>query len=188
MHHIVVWDPENLYWEGAIVDAVRMNELRSRGVVTLPCVPDLFRHAGSSGYSKRSWGAGWPLDTITPQLVCPLTMFVTLDAPRQVEWCARLVPSTEAMARIERGAAATQGILRLAASEARGTQLRPALTDNEGKNAIELAKLGAPDRDGGWSVYGRTQIHANMEGAYGLALYGFAPGIRVAWLAASLSS
>lgn len=187
-HHIVVWDPANKYWEGAVVDAIRVNELRGRGVATLPCNPDLFRYAGTSGYSKRAWGAGWPLDTVVPSLVTPLTLYVPFDAPKNVEWAARLMPSGEAIARVEKGHAPSNGILRLAAAEMRGSQYRAVITDHEGKNGVDISRLGKPDEQGGWTVYGRAQIHSSGEGCYGLALYGFAPGMRVAWLAATLST
>lgn len=187
-HHVVVSDPAGKYWEGAVVDAVRVNELRGRGVATLPCIPDLFRYAGVSGYSKRAWGAGWPLDTVVPSLVCPLTMYVPFDAPKNVEWCARIMPTNEALARVEKGHSASNGVLRLAAGEMRGSQLRAVITDHEGKNNVDVSKLGPPDEQGGWTVYGRAQVHASGEGCYGLALYGFAPGLRIVWLAATLST
>lgn len=187
-HHIVVEDPARKYWEGAVVDAVRVNELRGRGCATLPCNPDLFRLGGVSGYAKRAWGAGWPLDTIVPSLVCPLTLYVSFDAPKNVEWAARIMPSDEALDRMDRNQPPSNGHLRLAAGEMRGSLHRAVITDHEGKNAVDVAKLGPPDEQGGWTVYGRAQIHANGEGCYALSLYGFAPGMRVAWLAATLST
>ena len=115
-------------------------------------------------------------------------MYLAFEAPKNVDWCARIMPTKEALDRIEKGQAATQGILRLAGAEARGNQMSGVVTDHDGKNAIDVSKLGKPDENGGWTVYGRAMIHANVEGCFGLALYGFAPGLRVAWLAATLST
>ncbi len=81
-----------------------------------------------------------------------------------------------------------QGVLRLAAAEQRGSQLHASVTDSaEASNAVEVAALGKPDEDGGWTVEGRAFLHATGDGCYGLALYGFAPGLRVVWLAATLT-
>jgi hypothetical protein len=57
-----------------------------------------------------------------------------------------------------------------------------------GGNAVDVNRLGKPDTDGGWTVYGRANLYTPGEGYFGLALYGFAPGMRVAWLAASLTT
>jgi hypothetical protein len=61
------------------------------------------------------------------------------------------------------------------------------VTDHAGKNSVNCGKLGPIDDFGGWTIQGRSQIHVQGEGCYGLALYGFAPGLRVAWAAASLA-
>ena len=190
--YVVVWDPENVFWEGAIVDAVRVKELEGRGVVVLPCIPDLFSLAGYAGFAKRSWGAGWSLDMIAPRPVCPFSIFVPFDSPRVVSWCARLVPGPEARDRLEKGRPAADGLIRLSAGETRGNVFSPVLTDERDPGTAfritEFSKLGKPDERGGWTIYGRSRLHAAQEGCYGLALWGKAPGLRVAWVAASLST
>lgn len=188
MHHVVVWDPAGEYWEGAIVDAVRVSELRAKNIATLPCVPEVFRFAGCSGFAKRSWGSGWPLDTVIPSLICPLTIFSPANPTlRTINWGARLVPSEIGRQRMLQGQRVAQGSLQIAAGEQRGSQMRAAVTDTDRPNAVQIASLGNPDEDWGWTVEGRAVLHSSGEGCYGLALYGFAPGLRVAWLAATLT-
>jgi hypothetical protein len=189
MQHVVVWDPSDEYWEGAVVDQIKVNELQGRGAVTLPCKPELFRYAGVSGYSRRSWGSGWPLDTVVPRLVCPLTMFISEDAPKNLNWCARIGPAAEALHRINAGKEAAQGVLRMAGHEQRGTLRTPVVTDGPmSSNTVEISKLGELDAFGGWTVRGRAKIHVMGEGCYGLSLFGFAPGLKILWVAASLST
>jgi hypothetical protein len=189
MHHVVIWDPDGDYWEGAIVDSQRVNELRARGVALLPCVPEVFRLAGCSGFAKRAWGAGWPLDTVVPAIVCPLTIFAPAQPVlRTLHWSARLVPAESGRARLAAGKEVAQGVLQLAASEQRSGQHRAVVSDSQdGTNAISIASLGKPDAEGGWTVEGRAFLHASSEGFYGLALYGCAPGLRVEWLASTLT-
>jgi hypothetical protein len=187
MNHVIVWDPSGKEKEGTAVPSIRMNELRSKGVATLPCIPDLFALAACSGFSMRKWGRGWPLEQAAG-LGCPLAIFVPYGAPTGVEWCARLIPGADARRRLEKGHEASHGVIRLAAMESRGNVLRPVLTDHEGKNVVDASRIGRPDAAGGWTVYGRAQLHVQGEGIHGIGLYGFAPGLSVEWVAASLAT
>lgn len=188
-HHVVVWDPSDEYWEGAVIDAQRVNEFRARGMQTLPCVPELFRLAGVGGYTKRAWGAGWPLDTMVPGNVCPLTIYHPGGEFRIIHWTARLMPTPAALARMKAGLSAAQGVLRITADVGRGGGPRATVADDpsHGGNAVQLDQIGKPDRDGGWTVYGRAQIYVHGESYTGLTLYGFGPGMRVAWAAATVT-
>lgn len=187
-YHVVVWDPQGEYSEGSIVGSAKLNELHGRGVCTLPCVPEIFQFAGVSGYSRRGWGSGWPLDTIRPGFVCPLTMFAPLHGPRKLHWAARLMPSDVALERIRRNQDPSQGVLRIAAHEQRGSLLRGAVSDDQGRNAVDCGRLGPVDAYGGWTVGGQSTLNCSGEGCYGLSLFGFAPGLRVAWVAATLAT
>ncbi len=186
MHHVVVWDPEGDYWEGAIVDSQKAVQLAGRGVASLPCVAEVFRFAGVSGFAKRAWGAGWPLDTVVPALVCPLSIYSPGQLPG-LEWCARVVPTESGKANLAAGREVAQGVLRIAAGEHRGLQRAVVAEHPARPNAVEIAKLGAPDEDGGWTIYGHALLQTPGEGYYGLSLYGFAPGLRVVWVAATLT-
>lgn len=188
-HHVVIWDPKDDFWEGALVDAMRVNELRGRGVQTLPCVPELFRIAGVGGFMKRAWGAGWPLESAVPQNVCPLTLHTLGDPYRVLHWTARLMPSAQALANVSAGKAPAQGIMRITADAGRGTGHRGVVADDpvNGGNAVDFSKLGKPDECGGWTVYGRAHLFASGEGYVGLSLYGFGPGMRIAWAAATVT-
>lgn len=182
---IVVWDPTGKFGEGTIISRSREQELRAFGCATLPCRPELFSLTGASGYSRRAWGAGWPLNEGVPKLVCPLAMFVAFGAPRSLEWCARLIPDDQALARVKANQPAAQGFLRLASMEQRGTMMRAAVVE---ELSVDVSNLRHPDAHGGYTVYGRVGLHVQTEQAIGLGLYGFAPGMRVQWLAATLTT
>lgn len=177
MKHVVVWDPSDEYWEGAIVEEAHLGALEARGVATLPCVPELFPRVGFAGYARRSWGAGWPLDGEVPRATCPIAIFAPGDPYRRIHWKARLVG--------EKG----RGIpLRLAAAEAHGNVIRPTLRDlPTASNAADIANLGDADDAGGWTIGGQAEIVLPGPAMIALCLYGSAPGMRVAWLAATLT-
>lgn len=181
MKHVVVWDPEGTYWEGAVVEEERSNELAARGVVSLPCVPENFGLAGFSGYAKRSWGSGYPLDAQS-STASPLAIFAPGDPHRSLHWAARLVSFADAPE-------TRTGQLRLAALSAYWTQNRGTVSEAGGasRNLVEIAKIGKPDEHGGWSVGGKARLDVPMPGFYGLGLYGAALGMRVAWLAVTLT-
>ncbi len=175
MKHVVLWDPKGEYWEGAIVDGEQVGRLEDRGVVVLPCSPELFSTAAFAGFAKRSWGSGWPLDGAVPVAVCPLAIYYPGEPYRALRWKARLVGKSG------------QGIpLRIAAGEGRGNVVRPVLQDI-GKNCVEIGSLGKPDSNGGWTVGGESLFCASGPGFFSLALYGCAMGMRVAWVAATLT-
>lgn len=175
--HVVVWDPKGEYWEGAVVSGKEVNALETRGVVLLPCIPELFFDAGFAGYAKRAWGSGWPLDSSAPRAACPILLYYPGEPYRRVHWKARLVGTPG------------QGVpLRFAAGETRGNIVRPVVQDvAAANNAVDVASLGAPDAHGGWTVGGTASLGVAAAAAYGFALYGCARGMRVAWLAATLT-
>lgn len=177
MKHVVVWDPKNDYWEGAIVDEEQVASLQSRGVATLPAAPEIFGQVGFAGFAKRSWGSGWPLDSNAPQQVCPLSIYYPGEPYRVLTWRARLIGTSG------------QGVpLRMCPGEGRGNCVRPVLQDFHGrKSAVDVARLGKPDAHGGWTVGGEVNFCVSQLGTYALALYGCAPGMRVAWVAATLT-
>lgn len=175
--YVVAWDPKNEYWEGAIVDKRQAPELSARGAALLPCVPELFTQAAFAGYAKRSWGAGWPLEGAIPRATCPLAIFYPGEPHRRIWWRARLVGTKG------------QGIpLRLAAAEGRGNLMRPVIHEVGGKgNAVDVAQLEAPDENDGWTVGGTATLSVGGPSMIPVCLYGCAPGMRVAWLAATLT-
>lgn len=177
MKHVVVWDPSGEYWEGAIVEQELVPSLVDRGVAVLPAAPELFMQIGFAGYAKRSWGAGWPLDSEIPMAVTPLAIYYPGEPYRTLHWKARLVG--------KKG----QGIpLRMAAAEARGNVVRPVLHDFAGKeNAVDIANLPEEDEHGGWTVGGVTRLSVAGPSMFSLCLYGCAPGMRIAWVAATLT-
>lgn len=191
-HWIVVWDPQNEWWEGSLVDESRARQLEARGVALLPCMPELFKLAGVGGYAKRAWGAGWPLDYGAPRMACPLTIYMPrADDPagrvrttNTLYWKARIVPSDEVRARLLEGAV-YDGVLRLAADSGQAGPLHAGLTPRA--PAPDFRKLGQPDAHGGWTIGGNGTTTPTVQGFYNYALYGAAPGFRVVWLAATVA-
>jgi len=181
--HIVVVDPENEYWEGALVDDARAHQLRQRGVVMLPCVAELFRFSGVAGFAKRAWGAGWPLDTLHPTIVAPLTLYCP-RAVRKVHWCARLVVDPDVAERLRQGEKLA-GMIRFASDRGQQTPFYTGISSDQ--KPILAEELPPPDEGNGWILSGTGTVNVPQEGHYGFGLYGTAPGARVVWVAASMT-
>lgn len=176
-HHVVVWDPMGSYWDGALVRAAQANILTQEGAALLPVVPEMLRMSGASGYAKRSWGAGIPLDASAPRFTAPLVLYCD-PAHRGLAWRARLVldPSFPPSQHHE-------GTLRFASDG--GQRIPQKATYSELGEPTPIRSLGPADPHGGWTVGGEGQVSVASEGHYGFAMYGYAPGLRVAWVAAS---
>ena len=178
MQSVVVWDPEGTYSDGSLVSPEQAMVLESRGVALLPVEPELFRRAGVSGYMRRGWGAGWPLDYSAPRLVCPLTLFLVAGEKTKINWVIRLMPAQNMLD--EKNHAKTSGTLTLTGDNTVGggaLQIQP-----ESK-LFDASQLGAIDEFGGWTTKGRGRVMIPGDGYYAFGLYGALPGIRVAWAA-----
>lgn len=187
-NYVVVWDPSGTYWEGGVVPHAKALAIEDQGGCVLPCDPETFLLAGFSGYARRAWGSGYPLDSASPELSAPFAIHLPDQDHRVVHWAARLVPGSLATERLAAGHSASQGIVRLAAGVMRLGQSRPTIAEGEvPKNVVNVGKLGQPDQDGGWNIKGEARIYCPGEGTYALALYAAAPGMRVVWTAATLT-
>src|SRR5216684_2422618 len=89
-YHLVLEDPTQEYWTGALVDDLRDWQLQSRGVITIPVVPDLFRKSGVGGFHQRFYGSGWDLNSSAPKMFSPMTMFCVQDL-QVLNWRAKLI-------------------------------------------------------------------------------------------------
>ncbi len=179
---IVVWDPEDRYWEGSLVEPQVATAIRQRGGASLPVDASMFALSGIGGYMRRGWGAGWPLDNLAPQSVCPLALYVTPDH-RVIHWVARLVPSEALAARSREQAPDAPGSIQLMSVAARANTMKLGLSSR-----TELRRtrdLGPTDSHGGWLVRGEVSVNPTSEGVASFSLYGTAPGLRVAWAAVS---
>jgi hypothetical protein len=177
---IVVEDPEGHYFEGSLVDAGKAQQLERRGVALLPVNPELFRQSGAGGYFKRAWGSGWPLDALHPKIHAPVVLFCDPDHV-VLHWMARLTATPEFL----NAGGSWTGQLQIAVDTSQRTPFHAGLTDTG--TAVSAKDLGTPDRDGGWTVRGRGTISCRTEGHHGFALYGYAPGLRVLWVAVSVT-
>lgn len=173
---IVVEDPKAEYLEGSLVDDEQARRLEHRGVILLPVVPDLFRSSGVGGYHRRHWGAGWSLNTITPRITAPLTIYASAGLP-MLHWRAKLVLVGAPDAPLE-------GFLRFASDPSQAMPLKAGLGPDCAVNVRE-AFTPAVRAAGSLIVGGSVRASLPSDGHYGFGLYGTAPGLSVAWAAVS---
>ncbi len=179
--YIVIEDPENQYFEGSLVEAQRAAQLEARGVALLPVVPDLFKKSAAGGFFKRAWGSGWPLDALHPKMTAQTTLFCD-PYHKSLHWKARLVATDEFLAL---PAAQRQGQLQIVADTGQRTPYNASVVPVD--KPVIIRELGAPDANKSWVVGGRATIACQVEGHYGFAIYGHAPGLRVLWTAVSVT-
>jgi hypothetical protein len=179
-HHVVVWDPDEKYWEGSLVDHPVATIIRGRGGVALPVDPSLFQISGNGGFFKRAWGAGWPCDHQTPRHFCPLSIFVMKDH-KIVHWAARLVPDERFADAAKSGPPDDPGTITLMAMTPRANTFQAPLTPRT--NAKRIRDLGPCDANGGWTIEGNAFANIAFDGHHSFALYGTGSGVRVAWAA-----
>lgn len=182
---IVVEDPKGDWFDGALVDATRAQQLAARGVTLLPVLPGYFRSSGVGGFFKRGWGSGHPLSRDNSAMHCPILLYLETQRPgigskinqSIVHWRARVVGEKDGR---------RLGQLRLVADTAQATAQNAHIAQGLAK-PVDFAQVGAPDERGGWTVGGEVQLNVPMSGHYGFALYGTGPGLRVTWAAASVT-
>jgi len=181
--HIVVYDPKGQWWEGALVDEERARQLTSRDVVVLPVIPDLFKVSGVGGYHKRSWGAGWSLDSSVPRTVSPMTIYCLKDASA-FYWAARILPEASFLEDMKEGKPLT-GFVRIVPDNSQAIVAKCGL---QAEQHVEINTLTKDKLVGdSFLVQGSAKISVPGDGHYGFALYGYAPGLRVVWSAVSQS-
>jgi hypothetical protein len=179
-NRIVVWDPNEEFLEGALIDRQRENILNARGGVALPVDPGLFKLSGVGGYMRRGWGSGWPLDHHQPRMCCPLTMFLPMTH-RHINWVVRLIPAPAHAEAAANGETFGEGQLRLVGDSAQSHATAISVTPGDG--GMDVRALGKTDAHGGWTYKGRALAHPAADTHYAFSLYGMAPGLRVAWAA-----
>jgi hypothetical protein len=178
--HVVVHDPSGSYWEGALVDRQTASQLEQlQRVVTLPVMADHFRSSGVGGFAVRRWGAGVPLDSRAPQMICPITLFCVPQV-RGLVWKARVMPN---------GAPRKQydGLLRFVADSGQRTPAKGSYSELSDRVLSLRDELPPIDPEGGWTIGGEGIISAPNEGHYGFSLYASAPGLLAVWVACSLA-
>ena len=189
--HVVIWDPSGEYWEGGLVDQEAVAPLKGRGVALLPVEEEYVGRTALGGWTKRSWGSGWPLSTGVPRMICPVMLYVvrgdgTSRSAERLNVVVRLVPEGAEVLSHMREGGRLSGSLRVAADSGQpGAQAGGVSTAPD--TICELSKLGKPDEDDGWTVYLGARINSPVNGLLALSLYGSSPGLRVAWAAASQS-
>lgn len=182
---VVIWDPSGKVPEGELVDFAAAEVIRQAGGCSLPTIVEHIGRSGIGGYAVRKYGAGWPLDGNQARLQCPLTLLVPEGSYRGLHWAIRLQAAEALVGRAREGQPVTDGILRVVADNTQIYAQRGAATPLEAP--ITGAKLGPCDDHGGWTVTGRSTIGVPSAGHIGFGVYGMMPGLRVAWVAISLT-
>lgn len=173
---IMVWDPLGKVAEGTIVEGPHLQAVLARsGAAVLPVDVDLLERHALAGYHRRAWGAGVLFDNMRGVRGCPMVLYVHPER-RFIHWTAR----------VERLGDELQGTMRLTGNTGQPSAMSGGL--GQGGTPIELAQLGPPDRHGGWTLAGSSQVSCTGEGYFGLSLYGSARGCRVLWSAVSQAS
>lgn len=172
---VVLYDPEGIEPEGEILSAQRLSAARGRGVETLPIDVTVLRSGALAGYARRAFGRGWRFDATVAGRGCPLALYAVPQYPR-LHWVVRLVPDVESVR--------NEGHLRVAVDTAQvgatAVGHRPLVSP------LNAADLGEPDRAGGWTWRGTSEVTLPTEGRLiALMLYGALRGVRVAWWAVS---
>jgi hypothetical protein len=186
MSYIVVEDRTGDWWEGALVDDVRGRQLESRGVVVLPVVADLFKKSGVGGFHKRAWGAGWTIDSLTPRIVCPLTMFCAQSLNR-LNWVAKVIPSEELLGTLKREVPElVQGFVKICADSSQSISYRAGVTPDVELMLKDLTPKNLTD-DGAFILKGTAKLSLPSDAHYGFGLYTMGSGLRVVWSAISQS-
>jgi len=178
--HVVVDDPEGIYYVGSLVDASRARQLSTRGVTVLPFAAPMMKLSGAGGYVLRSWGAGWPLDDLHPAMTSQLLLYVDPSC-RVLHWRARVSPAENAPWLTD--GTVPQGSLRIAADSSQRAPNAARLVPQD--SPVDVSRLGRPDSRGGWIVGGKASVACGVAGHLGLAIYGGAPGMRLLWAAVS---
>lgn len=169
----VIEDPKREYWPGALVDPSLEAQLKDRGVAMIQVCPELFKRNAVAGVFVRHWGSGWVLNPALPARVAPMVLYVA-PTHRTIQWAMRLLPVK---------GVALDGYLRIVGDSGQLQVLSGGLSAEN--NVIEMATLGLPDAQGGWTVSGTMPLSLYTEGYLGMTWYGAARGVRVIWAAVS---
>lgn len=177
---VVLEDPQQQFWEGALVGLAQARVLEARGVVVLPVDTELMRLSGVGGYHKRAWGAGWELPLNAPQTFCNLTLFCLREYTR-LSWKAKVVVDAGSMEAVEERK--LRGFLRITPD---GSQVSPYKMGLRQEDVVDFSSYGIPQmHDGAFIIGGTASTFVPTDAHYGLALYGMGLGLRVAWAAVS---
>lgn len=185
-YEVVVHDPSGKYWDGSLVLAASSGMLRSEGGITLPIDAKQVTQGGASGWYKRAWGAGWPLDYPTPQLACRMLLSVP-QGESTVHWAAMLLAGQavqDMVAEPNKLSMLGNGTVSFTSDQ------QPSLltaTYSPNSQPVSLKGLEKELRAGKGTciVRGFGSVRAERAGVHGFAIFGSMPGMRVAWAAAS---
>lgn len=175
MNYVVLHDPKGKFAEGQVTDPHHARNLKLDGAALLPVFDKIIGKHGCSGFFSRHWGTGTTYHPVIANRGCPMSLFLVNEPNvNTLYWCARIVPNGEVDE--------PSGQLRLMPDSSTGTNGVCGFNMSP-TNCADLSKLGEPDSEGGWNVYGSVPISIQMNGVQSLMLYGFARGYKVLWTA-----
>jgi len=186
--HVVIYDPKDEYWEGALIEPEVAHLIRARKAITLPIEPEHLHRSAVGGYYRRAWGSGWPLSASLPKMHCPIILFASpsyVPGSGRLNVAVRLVPDIEVLPFLLSGGKLS-GAIQIAAESGQPGAHSGGFAPAE-DTRVDVAQLGPMDEEGGWTVYAGGHLNVPGEGFFSCALYGAAAGLRVAWCAVSQS-
>lgn len=171
--NVVLHDPENRFYSGALINSQMAEMYKARGVETLPVNAEKLRANGVSGFVMKHYGSGWVFNAFSPSMACPLVFFAS-PGPSRIHW--------KALLRKEKGAM-TNGFIRLVGDTSQMHVSGAPLGDS---NMVNLDKL--PEDSDRIVVGGTCTLSMTGHHFVGLGLYGKGSGASVLWLAVTQTS
>jgi hypothetical protein len=134
---------------------------------------------------KRSWGAGIPINDVTPRVIAPLTLYVEPEF-RTIMWAACIVRDTSRGGDVPADAPLS-GSLRLVSDSAQPNGAQGGVSPHDKMRSVVHLDDQLLDEHGKLIVRGASRIVPSSPGFAGVGLYGTGSALRVVWAAVSLS-
>lgn len=176
--HVVLYDPSDHFWEGALIDPANASQVEAKGVATLPVMTESIGLNGAGGYAKRAWGSGWPLKA-HPSATAKVVLFVRPGIER-FHWKVRIRhqqgPGGDLHGQIRFCPDASQLLTTASGLSAGGEQ----------GAGFDLRKLeGMEESNAAWHVGGTFGMRVADYGYVGFAVFGHGAGFSIEWAAVS---
>lgn len=173
---VVINDPDANYWQGAIIERNTAHVLERRGVIMLPCEPELISKGALGGFYFRSWGSGYPLQT-SQSMGCPMAIYCEPQYTK-LHWKACIIVPEKTRAE------GLTGTLALANDNTQQGIVCGGIVGPMGVDSvIDLSRLKEPDKNGAHIIGATISASCDRPGIHALCLYGYGRGARVAWVA-----
>lgn len=180
MGHVIVADGGmSGYAEGSLLTDNVAEAARSKGAVLLPVDVSLFGPGSIAGigYSRRAWGGGYPMDSVSSKLHAPLVTYVH-EGASEMHWALAVRFKGEPNGRVQ---------VNIDSNQAGTGRFGMSHRNNPVVNLVELAREGKARPDGSWLIEGSAGLSVGSSGYAGIAIYGAGQEVNILWMAASLT-